>query len=208
MISFFTYFMVPLVNHQFGSRVIGRCFNIFPAPADETEPIVDVIADNCLEIAKDKNGSCLLQVIVSKVSIPNSHGRQRILSAITLGAVKLSMDQFGNRVLQHVIGLEMPFVVSRIVDELEGWFSFLAKDKYASIVVKQLMEASEGKYSSQIANRIIRSPNFLSVLVDPYGYSVIQSAKTYSNKIVRKTLDRLICRYSDLLDDYKKFNHV
>ncbi|XP_075512688.1 pumilio homolog 12-like [Primulina tabacum] len=64
MIWFFTYFMVPLVNHQFGSRVIGRCFNIFPAPADETEPIVNVIADNCLEIAKDKYGSCLLQVII------------------------------------------------------------------------------------------------------------------------------------------------
>lgn len=37
MISFLTYFMVPLINHQFGSRIIGHCFNIFPAPADETE---------------------------------------------------------------------------------------------------------------------------------------------------------------------------
>lgn len=167
-----------------------------------------MIADNFWEIAKDEYGSCLLQVIISEGSIPYSQGRQRIISAINLGAVKLSMDQFGNRVLQHAIGLEMPYVVRRIVDELEGWFSDLATDKYASNVVKQLMEASKGKYSSQIANSIIRSPKFLSVLVDPYGYSVIQSAKTHSNKIVRKTLDRLICQYSDLLDEERKSNHV
>ncbi|XP_075494027.1 putative pumilio homolog 8, chloroplastic isoform X2 [Primulina tabacum] len=63
MMAVFSYFTVPLVNNQFGSIVIGHCFRIFPA--EETEPILKVIADGSSEIIVNESGSCLIQDLVS-----------------------------------------------------------------------------------------------------------------------------------------------
>lgn len=199
MISVFTYLTVPLVNDQFGSRVINHCFNIFRD--DKTEPIVLVIADNnCLEFATDEYGCQLLQVILSEASVPWNNSRWRIFKKIKSEAFGLSTDQFGYLVVQHLIGLKSPFVAGYINDALTGFFIVMSKLKYASVVVKKLMEAADGKYASEITNYIIESPPFLSVLLDPYGFDVLQCALKYSNSTVKKTLNHQIHQHSVLLE--------
>lgn len=82
--------------------------------------------------------------------------------------------------MQHLIGLKSPFVAGYIKDALTGFFIAMSKLKDASVVVKKLMEAADGKYASEITNYIIESPHFLSVLLDPYGFEVLQCALKYS----------------------------
>ncbi|XP_073148011.1 pumilio homolog 12-like [Henckelia pumila] len=205
MISFFTYIMIPLANDQFGSRVIRQYLEMFPAPAVETEPIVDVMAENCLELAYDKYGSDLLQHILSKATILSSKG---IVSKIISKSYSLSTDEFGHQVMLHVIGLEMPFDVACIVYGLQGYLHVLATDEYGSIVLKKLIKAFEGKFASEITRELITGPAFLGILLDPDGRSVLESAKTYSRGRALRNLNDLILRHSDLLDKKRKMNHA
>lgn len=199
MISVFTYVTVPLVNHQFGSRVIDHCFKIFPG--DETESMVLVIADNdCMEFATDEYGCQLLQVILSEASVPWNNSRRRIFAKLVSGTNELSTDQFGYLVVQHLIGLKSPFVAEYIKDSLTGLFTVMSMLKYGSVIVKKLMKAANGKYASEITNYIIGSRHFLSVLVDPYGFDVLQCALTYSDRTVQKTLNHQISQHSELLE--------
>lgn len=202
VISVLSYLTVLLVKDQIGSRVIAHCFDIFPIPAKESTPIHYVIDDHFWEIAVNEIGSCLLQGLMSgSGSGSGKLGPRNIISSTLFYGYDLSKNQFGSRVLLHVIGMEIPSMLVFLVDNrLKGAFVGLSIDEYGSIVVKKLMGASRGKYAPRIINEIIRSPRFLYVLVDPCGYSVLEYAKNYSEGTLLKTLNDLICQHSKLLN--------
>ncbi|XP_073024826.1 pumilio homolog 12-like [Primulina eburnea] len=193
MIRFFSHFSVPLANDQFGSLVIGHCFHIFTA--EETKPLLVAIDRNCSIIAVSESGSYLLRAIISK-----DRPLGFMLMWIMMDAYALSTEPFGNYVLRHVIGLEIPCLIEEIVANWSGVFHGLSMDKYGSKVVKKLMKASKRKYAPQIINDIISSPEFSTVLVDPFGYSVLQTAMQCSKGTVRKRLHDLIRQHSELLN--------
>lgn len=168
-----------------------------------------MIADGCSEIIVNDSGSCLLQDIVSIGSIPESVRRILAvimsdvyrLSKKQFGYVRIDahtipfqipvtnlpiktkiqhITGFRHRLVEHVIGFERPGLIQDILVRLTGALDILSKDKYASSVVKKLMEASKQKYAPQIIDEIISSPNLLSIVVDPCGNSVIQTAKKCS----------------------------
>ncbi|XP_073147508.1 pumilio homolog 12-like isoform X2 [Henckelia pumila] len=191
MIAVFSYFTVPLVENQFGSVVVGHFFRIFPA--EDTEPILKVIADDCSEIIVEDSGSRLLQDIMTKDC--SSRGSvKHIITVMFLNIFDLSLEQFGNRLVQHVIGFEMPHLTERIVSKLTGVFDILSRDLYGSEVVKKLMEASDNKYAPQIIDELLSSDELPGLVVDPCGNSVLQTAKKYSKGTVCKTLNDLIGR--------------
>lgn len=155
-----------------------------------------------------------MQFLISDVSVRFGHGC--LLSGIMVYLFALCINQFGNHVVQHVIGLGMHSMIGFMVSELRGCFVLLSTHKYASNVVKKLIEASKETYAPEIINEIISSPDFLSVLQDPYGSHVVQSAKEYSTGTVRETLDHLALGHSDgqcpgknaLTNKKRRKNHV
>ncbi|XP_075518313.1 pumilio homolog 12-like [Primulina tabacum] len=178
MIRFFSHFSVPLANDQFGSL-----------------PLLVAIGRNISIIAVSESGSYLLRAIISK-----DRPEGFILMWIMMHASHLSTEPFGNYVLRHVIGLEIPCLIEEIVAKWSGVFHGLSMNKYGSKVVKKLMKASKRKYAPQIINDIISSPKFSTVLVDPFGYSVLQTAMKCSKGTVRKRLHDLIRQHSELLN--------
>ncbi|XP_073024692.1 pumilio domain-containing protein C6G9.14-like [Primulina eburnea] len=198
MLSIFEHITIRLVNNHIGSGVIQHCISIFPA--EETEKILNVIADNCFQIATNRSGCCLLQVFITKDSPLES--QLHILAEIVSNIHELSKNQFGNYVVQHVIGLEIPNVIKGMVAGLRGNFVSLSMDKYGSNVVERLMKVSQEIYAPQIINEITSSPSFLNVVLDPYGNYVVQSAKRYATGATRKTLNNLILQHFDDLHNH------
>lgn len=82
--------------------------------------------------------------------------------------------------MQYVIGLGFPDVLLGMVYDHRGHFYWMSIHKYASSVLKKLMEATKETHAPMIINEIISSPDFSSLLQNPYGYSVVQSAKECS----------------------------
>lgn len=178
IISGFQQVTVRLAKDRFGSVVIGSCFRSFPIPAEETMPILEVITDNCLEIATSFSGSSLLtEILVSKVFRLES--RPRILMAIIENACQLSQYRFGCQVLMTVTAHGTQDVLRDLVVKLRKDFDTLSIDKFAHDLVMALMMKAKGECLLLIVNDIVQSPNLKRVRLHPYGQLVLQHAEKY-----------------------------
>lgn len=178
--------LVPrLVNHQFGSRVIGSI--IFSNTAKETQPILDAITDVLFEMATDQYGSLLLRELLhSKIflleSIPS------ILTRLIADVHQLSHHSYGCAMLRDVIRLGIQDVQRDIVAQLRGDFALMSMHKDAHCVVLALIEESEEDLAPQIYNEMIRSPYFSNVLTNPCGKHVVEYAWKCTEKTGHKIL--------------------
>ncbi|KAG8368450.1 hypothetical protein BUALT_Bualt15G0046700 [Buddleja alternifolia] len=157
--------VVTLTKNPNGHHVVAHCLKLFST--EENKQILNVIADNCLDIAIDKNGCCVIQQCVAHA---DGEPQQRLVAEITSNALVL------NYVVQYILGLNIPRVTSDIMAQLSGNFVSLSMNKYGSNVVEKCLKESEGNQVYQIIEEMIRSPKFLRLLQDPYGNYVAQSA--------------------------------
>ncbi|KAL8265368.1 hypothetical protein R6Q59_023498 [Mikania micrantha] len=180
-------FAAQLANDSNGHHVLQFCLVHFDC--DFNQPILNQIADNCLKVATDRSGCCVLQACVE-----HSCGqvRKRLIAKIMANAIQIAEDPFGNYVLQHMVGLQSPELTALLVSQLKGNFASLSQSKYASNVVEKCLTESEEDISTKIILELVESPNASSLLVDPYGNFVIQSALKVSKGFAFDCLLRLI----------------
>ncbi|KAL9174262.1 hypothetical protein ABFS82_02G040600 [Erythranthe guttata] len=183
---------IELTRSMNGQHVIQHCLKSFP-PQDN-EIILQVIADNCLAIASDRSGCCVLQPCVSSAQ---GETRNRMIANLTAYALLLSTDPYGNYVVQYMV--DMPKVKVQILTQLSGNFVPLSMDKYGSNVVEKCLKGYNGNQLLSILNEIMNSPNFVQLLQDPYGNYVAQSALICSKGAARDALtERIHSNYAFL----------
>ncbi|CAO2172409.1 unnamed protein product [Urochloa humidicola] len=79
--------------------------------------IIEAAASRYLQLATDRHGCCVLQKCIEH---SNDEQKNDLLSKITSSALRLSEDQYGNYVIQFILGLKIEWATARIVDELAG----------------------------------------------------------------------------------------
>ncbi|XP_019165687.1 PREDICTED: putative pumilio homolog 8, chloroplastic [Ipomoea nil] len=182
---------VTLTKSVNGYHVIQHCVKFFSN--EEKKQILNVVADNCVDIATDRSGCCVLQHCVENA---DAQSRERLVAEITVNALVLSEHPYGNYVVQNILGLRIPHYRSEIVRQLAGRFVHLSMNKYGSNVVEKcLKECSSSSGESEariIIEEIVSSPNFLMVLQDPFGNYVVQSALAVSKGALRFALVNII----------------
>ncbi|KAK1422200.1 hypothetical protein QVD17_25157 [Tagetes erecta] len=179
-----------LANDPNGHHVLEYCLKHFDS--DFNQLILDRIADNCFEVATNRSGCCVMQACVE-----HSHGevRNRLVYEILINAIQLAEDPFGNYVLQHMVQLKsVPQLTELLVRQLQGKFANLSQNKYASNVVEKCLTESRPIVSEDIILELVESANASSLLVDPYGNFVIQSALKVSKGFAYDSLLNLISR--------------
>ncbi|KAK4401717.1 putative pumilio8, chloroplastic [Sesamum angolense] len=178
---------VALTKDMNGHHVIQHCLKFFSS--EDNKHILNVVADNCLDIATDKSGCCVLQQCVAHAQ---GEARDRLIAEITSNSLILSEHPYGNYVVQYIVGLRIPHVTADIIAQLTGSYVSLSMNKYGSNVVEKCLREAEGDQFLHIINEISNSPNFLRVLQDPYGNYVAQSALTIAKGTVRNTMNNMI----------------
>ncbi|KAL7156902.1 hypothetical protein ABFS83_02G040200 [Erythranthe nasuta] len=182
---------IELTRSMNGQHVIQHCLRLFP---QDNEIILQVIADNCLAIASDRSGCCVLQPCVSSA---RGETRNRMITDITTYAVFLSTHPYGNYVVQYLV--DMPKVKAQILTQLSGNFVTLSMNKYGSNVVEKCLKGYNGNQLLSILNEIMNSSSFVQLLQDPYGNYVAQSALTCSTGAARDALtERIHSNYAFL----------
>lgn len=79
--------------------------------------------------------------------------------------------------MQFLVGLRIQHITNSILAQLAGNYVSLSMNKYGSNVVEKCMkESSEEQATQIIIKEIISSQNFLTVVQDPFGNYVAQSA--------------------------------
>ncbi|XP_071712710.1 pumilio homolog 12-like [Rutidosis leptorrhynchoides] len=170
-----------------GHHVIQFCLLHYDTHFNQL--LLDDIANNCFKVATDRSGCCVMQACVE-----HSCGevRNHLVGEIMNNAIQIAEDPFGNYVLQHMVGLKSPELTELLVRHLQGHFAYLSQSKYASNVVERCLTESGPEISSKIILELVRSPNSASLLVDPYGNFVIQSALKVSKGFAHQCLRKLI----------------
>ncbi|KAF6147561.1 hypothetical protein GIB67_014680 [Kingdonia uniflora] len=160
-----------------GHRIIQNCLRYFSY--SDNKYLFYKIASNCVDIATNRHGCCVIQK-----SLEHSHGETRgcILKGIIDSAVALSQDEYGNYVVQFVLGLKRDHIKEDILKQLEGHFVMLSMQKFSSNVVERLLLDLAPDQSKEIVKEIINSPDVLMVIQSAFGNYVIQSALVVSFK--------------------------
>lgn len=89
---------------------------------------------------------------------------------------------FSNYVVQHVLELKEPEITASLLRQLEGNYASLSSNRYGSNVVEKCLKESEEQHSTRIIMELLKSksPTVSTLLVDPFGNYVIQSALSVS----------------------------
>ncbi|XP_073136492.1 pumilio homolog 12-like [Henckelia pumila] len=116
-----------IVYDDFGFTVVARCFDIFSP--EQTQPILDLIADHFLDMATDESGCRLLmKVLGRKAFLLESH--PSIISKIAADVSQLSRHRTGSCMVMYVIDVRMDNLVRDIVGQLSGDFALLSMHKH------------------------------------------------------------------------------
>ncbi|KAB1671196.1 hypothetical protein [Gossypium barbadense] len=187
---------VTLTNNIHGHHIIEQCISTFSN--EDTKHIADEIANNCMDIATDKSGCCVLNQCLSHVQ---TEARDRMLAEIISNAFILSEHCYGNYVVQFVLGMRLRHVTSNLIMQLQGTYVSLSMNKYGSNVVEKCMKCSS-EHASIIIKEIMFDIDFLKVLQDAYGNYVIQSALHVSKGDLYDKLVRFILRHYSVLHSH------
>ncbi|ONK65044.1 uncharacterized protein A4U43_C07F32900 [Asparagus officinalis] len=163
--------IISLMKDINGNHVAQHCLQYFSP--EQNEFLFDAAISHCVEIATDRQGCCVLQKCVQY-----SYGdqRTRLMSEISSFSLVLSQDPFGNYVVQYILDQKVLWVITAIMDQLEGNYGILSTQKHSSNVVEKCLKLAEEKYRAKIISELMNSPQFLQILQDAYGNYVIQSA--------------------------------
>ncbi|KFK32126.1 hypothetical protein AALP_AA6G201500 [Arabis alpina] len=182
---------IPLTKNTNANHVILFSFNQF-TPA-QSRCLLEVIVQNCYQIAIDQYGCCMLQQCIEKSS---GELRDRLIREIINNALNLCVNCYGNYVVQYVLELEDSQIAIALSRQLDGHYVHLSRDKYGSHAVQKCLKSREFSSRRIIAELL---SDIDSLLVDPFGNYVIQTAWMVSQDDVRNQLLYYINRNAQLM---------
>lgn len=97
-----------------GNHVVQTCLEMLVSPAHK-EPIYETIIQNSLQIARDKQGCCVMQTCLKSGS---AHQQKRLINEVVKNIREFIDDQFANYVVSEVITFKdanINFEIAKIV---------------------------------------------------------------------------------------------
>ncbi|XP_047340217.1 pumilio homolog 12-like [Impatiens glandulifera] len=191
LVSALGYITLDLLKDAKGHQVVQHCLMSFNN--EENKPILDVMADNCFEIAKDKIGCFVLQYSLSGV---RGYSWNRMVNQIIHNVYVLSKDPHGNYVIQNVISLQIREVNSHMLSQLSKKFILLSMNKFGSNVVEKFFKVCDDDQKEVIVKEFMNVPIFLRLAEHPFGNFVAQAAlMNLSGNIVQELVSLVMSQY-------------
>ncbi|KAJ4901799.1 Pumilio-like protein 14 [Raphanus sativus] len=172
-------------------HVIMQCFNQFPPSLNRN--LIEALARNCLGLAIDQHGCCMLQQCLGTGCEVLT---RRLIREIIANALKLCVNRFGNYVVQYVVELNDPNVTVLLVQQLLGNYVYLSRNKYGSHVVQKFLKIHYIDHSMIIYELLT---DIDTLLIDPFGNYVIQTAWFVCGDVLRFNLMSHIERNKPLM---------
>ncbi|KAJ7531800.1 hypothetical protein O6H91_14G059000 [Diphasiastrum complanatum] len=187
--------VVDLIKDTNGNHVIQRCLEHLSNV--DNQFIYDAASVHCVEIATHSQGCCILQRCLDSAS-PSQ--QKDLVSRISLNALALSEDLYGNYVIQHVI---TKFdAASEITARLKGHFVYLAKLKSGSNVVETCLKFATINNRAAIVKEFLMKNVLKELLRHQFGNYVVKCAYKETGGALHYRLYREIHRlYPEICND-------
>ncbi|KAK4423277.1 hypothetical protein Salat_1910500 [Sesamum alatum] len=181
---------MDIMTHPTARDVILECLLLFPTQPNQV--LYEKAILHFQDLAIDKVGCKSLNDCIALI---DGDQRVRLLNHIADVSNYLSYDQYGNYVVQNVLGLRNTDITNKITRRLQNQFIRLAMTKGGSHVVEKCMEASDNGIIS-VAVEILDCPRAPVLLArNQFGNYVIQAAlkktkehgyNSYYNALMRR----------------------
>eukprot|EP01026_Neomeris_dumetosa_P081042 TRINITY_DN904_c0_g1_i1.p1 TRINITY_DN904_c0_g1~~TRINITY_DN904_c0_g1_i1.p1 ORF type:complete len:718 (-),score=95.06 TRINITY_DN904_c0_g1_i1:454-2607(-) len=166
--------VVDLIMDLNGNHVVQKCLQ--KLGPDMSQFIYDAACERVQEIAKHRHGCCVLQRCID---FATQRQKQMLVECIAKVVLDLSQDQYGNYVVQYILDMGNPEASRKVMEGLQGSYVMLSKQKFSSNVVEKCLKLNQvglEKHRDVMIVEITESVDLLSMLQDPYGNYVVQSA--------------------------------
>ncbi|CDK28284.1 unnamed protein product [Kuraishia capsulata CBS 1993] len=148
--------VVVLSRDLNGNHVVQKCLQMLRP--DQFQFIFDCAYENCSKIATHRHGCCVLQRCLD-------HGSKEQCEALSVevskNCIALSLDPFGNYVVQYVIGRECKGI--QLVSQIPEHGAMATMLESIKVAVFKL---SLHKFGSNVTEKCLRIPFIARVLID------------------------------------------
>ena len=168
------------VQDQHGNHVVQKLVDIMP---HNSSFIVRSFVGRVLEVSTHSYGCRVVQRVLERCR--DSPDIVKVLEEILHYVEELSLDQYGNYVVQHVVRHGHPQYQFAIASKLAGKYTMMCTHKFASNVVEKLLQFVDSSRGSIAEELFLPSPldrsvsSLVSIAMDPYGNYVAQKVCGY-----------------------------
>jgi len=197
------------VQDQNGNHVIQKCIEFMP---DDHDFIIDRFVGHVHEFATHAYGCRVIQCIFAN----NAKRQNEILEEVVANVDALSIDQFGNYVIQHVLQTSQnKAAVASMLSVLRPKFFPYCTHKFASNVMekvfirsdeanrtallKQLMEPAA---ASEAMPRVPEMPGVDGRPGQPMSYLLMLMRDQYGNYVVQQMIDAATPKEKELMVEH------
>jgi hypothetical protein len=138
-----------------------------------TRFIDEAICNNLFAIAKNRHG---LRVIKKLTTCRTLNQLQMLINVVMQLAPELVEDQYGNYVIQEMLGLGCHQKNELMMSKLEGKFVYLSKQKFSSNVVECCLKKAGPVWRKVLVRELTMPASVAALLSDRYGNYVLQTA--------------------------------
>ncbi|KAH3901723.1 Puf4p SCDLUD_001496 [Saccharomycodes ludwigii] len=168
--------VVDLSKDLNGNHVIQKCLTKLK-PMD-FQFIFDAVCAQCVDVATHRHGCCVLQRCLDNGELPQ---RAKLCEQILKNVEMLSLDPFGNYVVQYVLTKESEYheneYTNKIVEVLKPDIINLSLHKFGSNVIEKLLRTP--LVSARIVSDLVNNcgeEGISRLLHDSYGNYVLQTS--------------------------------
>lgn len=165
-------------NSQHTRRVLQTLFERHKSPA--LRGIVDTITSDCVRLAMTQQG-CIAIMRIIEHSLPEQ--RQQVVAKLIPELPALTMDAYGNYVVQCILQNFEPLSCSAVVcSAFAGHWVQLSCNKFASNVMEKVVRMIVGPSRAALVDELVFNTHNLQCLMqDGFGNFVLQAVIESSN---------------------------
>ena len=179
--------IVSLSSDSNSSHIIIKYVNVVKYP--KNLEMFESVYNNFIPLCKDKHGCCVIQKCI-EAGITEQ--KEKLFNLCNQYCSLLISDQFGNYVIQYVVGLNNNIINKNIVIVIMEDLIHLCKEKYASNVIEKFIFIKSSESKEVIQSIINHENNLHQLIIDQYGNYIVQRILSIVTPNVRLDLLRLI----------------
>ncbi|EPS59963.1 hypothetical protein M569_14840 [Genlisea aurea] len=202
--------VVKCVHDQNGNHVIQKCIEC--VPQDHIRFIISSFLGHVVNFSMHPYGCRVIQRILEHFDDPEV--QQMILDEIIGSVCKLSQDQYGNYVIQHIVQYGGPEQRSAIIGQLSGQIVKMSQQKFASNVVEKCLIHGSSKERQALVTEILGTTDddnepLQAMMKDQFGNYVVQKVlETCSDDESRELILSRIRLHLNVLKRYTYGKHI
>lgn len=182
----------------YGTHIIEKMLNCFEE--DLTNPIIEYISDNFLDLANNNNGICVAKKVLSFTHKKKLH--EKLKKDVINNLFSLVEQPYGNYVIKVIIEKWDDSEVDEIVSPFVGKYSSLSLQKYGSNIVESLIEKNQS-YLKYFIDEVSSNGRIAEVMKSCYGNYVVQKALKIVQGQLKSVLNKVVSNNIHKLNDSK-----